>query len=216
MEFMRQVTAELADLRSKVAPPTPTTPTTPPEEAFVSLLREGKVKEAIDVLALAVAAKNKPELTQDTLQQTREVMRAEADVDRFTTQLRTDNPELVQMEGWIASEAQRRMADARQQGQVRTTDDAVRIYKSAVTEAVTSARKLYLAIRGDGKQEAQVRQREVLSSRPITPQSTDTQRPQVTGQDAPEPPTDTTADYLKKREDMNNWRKGLAPKPNYL
>lgn len=215
LQFMQQVTAELADLRSKVAP-TPTVPITAPEEVFVNLLREGKVKEAIDVLAVAVAAKNSSQLTQDTLNQTREVMRAESEIDRFTTDLRTTNPELVPMERLIAADAQDRMVQARASGRVRTTDDAVREYKTAVTEAVTSARKLYHTLRGDGKSEAQVRQREVLSSRPVSPQQTDTSRPQVTGVDVPEPPVDTTSDYLRKRGEIANWQKGLAPKPNFL
>ena len=216
-QFMQQMTAELAELRAKLTPTAPTVTAAPESEpSWVALLREGRVKEAEDALAASVAAKNQNQLVQQALQQTREVMRAEADVDNFTTGLRTANPELVPMEGWIASEAQKIMFNARQQGLIKTTDDAVRTYKSAVTEAVTSARKLYLAIRGDGKQEAQIRSREVLSSRPVPPQQTDTSRPQVNGVDAQEAPVETASSYIENRKAIEAWKKGLAPKPNFL
>jgi hypothetical protein len=215
LQLMQAMQAELADVKSRLPQPVaqPAGPT--PEANWVQLLREGKTDEAISEMAALVATKNYDALIQQTMAQTREVMRAEADIERFTTDLRSQNPELVPMESLIASEAQNRMAVARQQGLIKTTDDAIRIYKASVTEAVTSARKLYLTIRGDGKQEAQVRQREVLSSRPVSPQQVDTNRPQVTGEPQ-EPPTESPTEYIERRRAIDNWKKGLAPKPNFL
>lgn len=213
LQLMQSMQSELAELKSRV--PTPAVPTSTPvdvEPAWIPLLREGKIKEAEDAMANSVMAKIKDQLQAQILEQsttqTREVMRAEADIDRFTTELRSQNPELVPMEKLIAVDAQERMATAQKQGFIKTTDDAIRIYKSSVTDAVTSARKLYHTLRGDGKSEAQVRQREVLSSRPIPPQQVDTSRPQVINEQ--EPAVETPQDYLRKREEANNRRKGLA------
>lgn len=217
LQLMQQMQTELAELRTQLKPPAPVVDTThEPEPSWISLLREGRVKEAEDALATAVAKKNQDQLLQQSTAQTREVMRAEADIDRFTTELRTANPELVPMEKMIAVEAQELMAQARQKGLIKTTDDAIRIYKTSVTEAVTSARKLYHTLRGDGKSEAQIRQREVLSSRPVPPQQVDTSRPQVNQNQTQEPPAQTDVEYIQRRKQVSDFQKGLAPKPNFL
>lgn len=217
LQLMQSMQQELAAVKERLTP-TAATPAVDPnaEPNWVTLLREGKTNEAVRALAGDVAAINQTALIAQATAQTRETMRAEAEIDRYTTEIRGQNPDLAPMEQLIAADAGNRMAAARTAGIINSTDDAVRIYKSCVAEAVTSARKLYHTLRGDGKQEAQVRQREVLSSRPIPPQSVDTSRPQVTGTDAAEAPQETVADYLEKRRSVDNWRKGLAPKPNFI
>jgi hypothetical protein len=217
MQLMQQMSAELAEVKAKLTPAAPTVNTeAEPEPGWIKLLREGRVSEAEDALADAVARKNQQKLVEDSTNQTREIMRAENEIDRFTTELRTANADLVPLEKLIAVDAQERMAAARAAGQIKTTDDAIRIYKTSVTEAVASARKLYQRVRGDGKEEAQVRQREVLSSRPITPQQPDLSRSQNSETTPQEPPTESPQEYLEKRRAIDNWRKGLAPKPNFL
>jgi hypothetical protein len=211
---------KIAGLEAKLPAP-PATPTTPEAESkWISLLREGKIKEAETAMAEHVAALNGPALTQQAIQQavaqTREVMRAESEAATFVAQLRTENQDLLPMESLIAAEAQRLMNVKQQSGTIKTTDDAIRTYKESVTEAVSSARKLYHRIRGEGNQEAQVRNREVLASRPIPPQSVDTSRPQVTGQQPQAPPEETPQDYMARRLAIQNWQKGLAPKPNFI
>ena len=216
LQLMQQMSAELAEVKAKLTPTAPVVNTEAElEPSWIKLLREGRVTEAEDALAATVAKKNQQKLVEDSTNQTREIMRAENEIDRFTTEIRSANPELVPMESLIAVEAQKFMNQARIDGKIKTTDDAIRIYKLGVTEAVTSARKLYHTLRGDGKQEAQVRQREVLSSRPVTPQQTDTTRTQV-DQTTQEPPQESASEYLAKREQVAAFRKGLAPKPNFL
>lgn len=222
LQLLQTMQSELIALKSQQAPPPPAIPVTPvadAEPAWIPLLREGKIKEAEDAMAASVMAKIKDQLQDQLLQkstdQTITRMRAEADVDRFTTELRTANPELVPMEKMIAVDAQERMNQAYKQGLVKTTDDAVRIYKASVTEAVTSARKLYHTLRGDGKQEAQTRNREVLSSQPVPPNQVDTSRQQVNTPQQ-EPPAQTDAEYIQRRRAVSDYQKGLAPKPNFL
>lgn len=215
------VQAELAALKAQVAAPAaaPAAEAVAAEPSWVALLREGKIKEAEDAFAAVVAQKNEAalieQLTEKIGNQTRDRMRAESEIERFTTDLRAQNPDLVPFEKWIAVEAQDRMAAYRNQGLIKNTDDAVRYYKQSVTEAVSTARKAYQSIRGDGKTEGQTRNREVLSSRPIPPQQVDVSRQQITG-DTQEPPTESTSEYLQKREAVAAWKKGLAPKPNFI
>jgi hypothetical protein len=221
LSLMQSMQQELAAVKTQLSQATATsTAAAPPTEpTWVAMLREGKLSEFEDALAAAVGRKTADSLIQQATErsttQTIERMRAENEIERFTTDLRSQNPELVPMERLIAAGATDRMAVARAQGLIKTTDDAIRIYKQSVTEEVNSARKLYHTLRGDGKQEAQVRQREVLSSRPIPPQQVDTSRPQVTNQEQ-EPPTETALDYIQKRQQTDNWKKGLAPKPNFI
>jgi hypothetical protein len=213
LELMQSMQAELTALKTQLTPATPP-PADPAEPSWIALLREGKIKEAEDALADSVARRNQTQTIEQAVARAREVARAESAVETFVTNLRVQNPELIPMENMIAAEAQQLMALAQSQGKIKSTDDAIRIYQESVTEAVTSARKLYHTLRGDGKQEAMTRNREVISSRPIPPQQVDTTRPQVTGE-SQEPPAESDAQYLQKRQAINNWRKGLASKPDF-
>lgn len=216
IQLMQSMQAELAALKTQLKPTVPVIDTTHElEPSWIPLLREGRIKEAEDAMAEAMAKKVEARLIEQSSSKTREIMRAENKVDQFVNELRIANPELVPMEKMIAADAQQLMNVAYQAGKVKTTDDAVRIYQESVTEAVSSARKLYHTLRGDGKQEAQVRQREVLSSRPISPQQVDTNR-QQTNQQQQEPPAQTDVEYIQRRRAVADYQKGLAPKPNFL
>lgn len=208
LTLMQSMQTELTELRTQLKPAAPP-PTETPEASWVALIREGKFEEAEIAMADAIAKRNNPLTVQQAVTQAREIGRAEAEVDRYVTELRTQNPELLPMESWIASEAQKLMAVAQQSGKIKSTDDAIQSYKTSVSEAVSSARKLYQRIRGDGKQEANTRNREVLSSLPIPPQTVDNTRSQNTSE-GQEPPQESVQDYLQKRSDAANKRKGLA------
>lgn len=214
LEVLQSLRAELADMKAKLPAPPPPPPAPEVEAKWIPLLREGKIAEAEAAMAEAVAALNGPAITKAAIEQavsqTREVMRAEAETTAYVTELRIANQDLLPMEPLIAAEAQRLMTAAQQKGNIKTTDDAIRTYKESVAEAVSSARKLYHRIRGEGNQEAQVRNREVLSSRPIPPQAVDTARPQATPGTPQETPVESPQDYLAKRTANQNRLKGLA------
>ena len=208
VSLMQSMQVELTELKTKLTPAAPAAPADA-EASWIGLLREGKIKEAEDALAESVAKRNQAQIIQQAVTQAREIARAEAAVERHVAMVRGANPELAPMEPWIASVATARMQAAQTQGLVKSTDDAIRIYTTSVDEAVESARKVYLTLRGEGQQQAMTRNREVLSSQPIPPQQVDTSRPQVTGTPA-DPAVESPQDYLAKRTANQNRLKGLG------
>lgn len=207
--------AELVALRQAVKPTVPVDTTHEPEPSWVALLREGRVEEAEKALVEQVAKKVAPDTIEQSVARAREVARAEAEIEAYVKDLRTQNPDLVPLERYIAVEANETLARLQAEGKIKTTEDTVREYKKAVSDAKDNARKLFQAIRGSGKQEAMVRSREVLSTSAIPPNSVDTQRQQVQ-QGTQEPFVESPEQYFERRRAVDNWRKGLAPRPEFL
>lgn len=206
---MQAMQAELAALKAGMpAPPTPLPEPTATEPSWIALLREGKVAEAEAALKDSIAKQVLPDAVAQAQAQTREYMRAEAELETFVRELRSANPELAPLEKFITSEANETLTALRAAGKILTTEDAVREYKKAVIEAKDNARKLYQQLRGAGKQEAMVRSTEVLSSTTLAPNSVDQSRTQA----APpsEPATETTEDYFAKRRAAESKARGLG------
>ena len=130
-----------------------------PEPTWVSLLREGRIKEAEDAMAAAVSAKVTAPAVEQAVSRAREIARAEHDIELFVNDLKTANPELVSagMEPFVTAEAQARLARVQASGVIKSTDDAVREYKKAVIDATESARNIALKLRGQGATDAMVR-----------------------------------------------------------
>ena len=212
LQLLQTMQQELVALRNERQTPATSTATTSTEyePAWIPLLRDGKIKEAEEAMAAFVIQRGQGQIVQAAVTQAREIARAETAVERHVTAVRSANPDLVPLESWIASEAAARMQRAQASGQVKSTDDAIRIYTSSVDEAVASARKLYLTLRGEGQQQAMTRNREVITSQPIPPQQVDTSRPQVTGGQPTEPKVETPQEYLAKREAAQARQKGLG------
>lgn len=202
---LQQTRAELATLRQpaqqQVDPAT--------EARWVTLLKEGKVAEAESALADSVAARVQEKIQQPVAEQTMARARAGAEIETFVTNLRTQNPDLVPMERYITIEASEALAQLQSAGKIKTPEDAVREYKRVVLEATESARKLAQTLRGAGKQEAQVRNREVISSQTIAPQSVNTNRQQTTQQQQ-QPAVESTDDYFSKRRASINAGRNLS------
>lgn len=210
LQLLQSMRDELAEVKSKIAQPVaPAVETPTPELAWITLMREGKVEEATNALAEFVAKKNSQQTIDQAVAQSREYSRAESTVAAHVTAVRAANPDMLALEPMISYDVTQRIAKANNAGLVKTTDDAIRVYIQSVNEAVSEARKLYQSIRGDGKQEAMTRNREVLSSRPVTPLGVNSERPQVTGETA-EPVAQTDADYIKNRQTAAARLKGLS------
>lgn len=211
LQTLQAMQAELLQLREDRKPaPIVETPGTDP--SWIDLLREGKIAEAEAAMAAMITKKVKAETQSETIDaavsRAREVARAEAEVDVFVRELRTANPELAPLEKLIAVEANEKLLILQAAGKIRTTEDTVREYKKAVSESVESARKLHQQLRGVGKQEAQVRSKEVLAASTLPPQQVDTARQQVAGTQEKQP--ETTEDYFAKRKAAESSRRGLA------
>lgn len=209
VEMLRAVQNELAQLKTVVKPVAPTVNTEhEPEPSWIALLREGRVKEAEDALASSIAKRAQQPIVDQAVARTREVMGAQADVERFVTQLRADNPELLVMESYITANAAQALEVVRASGKIRTTDDAVREYKKAVLEATDTARKLHQTIRGSGKTEAMTRNREVLSaSTPVPTQVTERVAP---GQEQAAPEPESMSSYFERRKAQEAKQRGMG------
>ena len=207
-EFARAIQQEFAALRTQLQPTPTGTAAAEAEPGWITLLREGKVTEAEAELAKRVAAQVQGPAVEQAVNRAREIARAESNIESFVKDLRLANPEIVDMEPFIAMDAQQRLAVVQQSGSIKSTDDAVREYKKAVIDATESARKIAQKLRGSGKTEAMTRNREVLSASTIQPQGVDTQRTQQTTDS--EPVAETVESYFEKRKASEASRKGLA------
>jgi hypothetical protein len=108
----------------------------------------------------------------------------------------------VDMEPFIAMDAQQRLAALQQAGQIKSTGDAVQAYKKAVLDATESARKVAQKLRGSGKTEAMTRSREVLSAQTMNPQQVDSTRQPQTTDTEPLQGEDAARAYLEKRKSV--------------
>lgn len=209
LQMLSTMQAKLDALEGKIpAPPPPPAPDPNAEPNWITLLREGKIKEADEAHAAAIAAKIQQQITDNAVAQAREFARVEQITSAHVAAVRAANADLAPMQSYIEFHAGQLMQQAQREGKVKTTDDAIRVYTQSVDEAVANARKLYHTLRGDGKSEAMTRNREVISSLPVTPQGVQMDRTQASPDTpAPEP---TVQDYLARRLAVSNANKGLA------
>lgn len=204
---MAAIAQEFAALKESIGKPQQAAQVAPAAEAepgWISLLREGKIKEAEVALAATVAGLVKDQTQGPTIEaavaRARELAQAESHIESFVKDLRVANPDILDMEPFIAMDAQQRLAALQQAGQIKTTGDAVQAYKRAVLDATESARKVAQKLRGSGKTEAMTRSREVLSASTMNPQQVDaTRQPQTTDAE-PLVGEAAVADYLEKRK----------------
>ena len=203
-QAMAAIAEQFAELKRSVGQPTQAPPVVAAEAepGWIGLLREGKVKEAEQALATTVAQMVKDQTQGPTIEaavaRARELSQAESHNEGFVKDLRAANPDIIDMEPFIAMDAQQRLAALQQAGKIKSTGDAVEAYKRAVLDATDSARKVAQKLRGSGKTEAMTRSREVLSASTLNPQQVDSNRQQQTTDT--EPVVETVADYLEKRK----------------
>jgi len=203
--------SELAALKNMVRPADqlrPTGDTYEPEPTWVSLMREGRVKEAEDALATQIAAKVQAPAVEQAVARSREIGRAEAEIESFVREVKAANPDLVDagMEAFVTADAQARLARVQAEGKVKSTDDAVREYKKAVIDATESARNIALRLRGQGATNAMVRSREVLTATTLNPQGVQQDRSATPAPQEPE----TAQSYFEKRKAAEAARRGLS------
>jgi hypothetical protein len=200
---------EFAALRQDLRPaPVTSTSSAAAEPGWITKLRDGDIAGAESALAIAIAGKLQGPTVEQAVSRAREIARAESNIESFVKDLRVANPEIADMEPFIAMDAQQRLAVVQAAGTIKSTDDAVREYKKAVIDATESARKIAQKLRGSGKTEAMTRNREVLSASTINPQQVDANRTQQTTDT--EPVAETTESYFEKRKALESQRKGLA------
>lgn len=130
------------------------------------------------------------------------------EMDKFTSEMRVQNPDLVQFERYLQAPVAERMQLAQQAGRVQTPAQFLSEYKEAVKQEVTNLRNLGLQFRAAGKEEALTRSREVLTSQPLNPQRLNIQDPGKTSQT--EQQGESTEDYFARRRADEARRRGLV------
>jgi|WetSurMetagenome_2_1015567.scaffolds.fasta_scaffold138310_1 hypothetical protein len=205
--------AQIIDVLSKLTQPPPpvaavsTTPNTP-SPTWIDLLREGKVDEAEQLLATKLAKNFVPQAKSEATAEALELFRVETELTSYVTDLRGKNPDLLDFEDFIATTAKAQLDAMQIAGQIKSGDDYIKAYKNTVGSAVDKARKMVQKLRAAGTEEASIRNREVLKSSTITPNSVDTNRGTI--QSKPEPIVETTEDYIAKRRASMSRGSGLA------
>jgi hypothetical protein len=166
------------------------------------------VKEAEDALAEAMAKRAQAPMVEQAVARTREIMTAQNQVEQFVNEVRAANPDLLVLESYITAEAARALEVVKAAGKIKTTEDAVREYKRAVLDATDTARKLHQTIRGSGKTEAMVRNKEVLSASTLAPQQLN-QRTEAPAE-ASQPEPESMSSYFENRKKAEASRRGMG------
>ena len=206
LQLLQNQADQLKAMQTQIAalkPPAPQVDTThEPEPSWIAALREGRVADAERLLVESVAAKVQQPTTEAASVAAAERLRAEFEINSFVNEVRAANPELVPMEDLVAMRAGAAFNALKAAGKITSTEDTVREYKKCVLDATESVRKIALGFRGQGKSEAAVRNREVLSVSTPSPQQTSVR----TGdQINPKPGDDNrsdaerTSDYMEQR-----------------
>lgn len=202
-EINRVLLEEIKGLKAQLAPK-PITPTAPGEEAdWLQLMAEGKKAEGEKALAKKIEA----EMSQRIQSQAVAQMQAERQMYEFNTEIRQKNPDLLSMEDYISYGAQNRINAAAQAGKIQTPADYVTVYKEAVNAEVEKARKLAQSLRGAGKNEAIVRQSEVVSAQTLQPNPVTNVR-ETSNQPAEQ--VDSVEDYFAKRNAQSAAGRGMG------
>lgn len=202
-EINRVLLEEIKGLKAQLTPK-PIAPAAPGEEAdWLQLMAEGKKAEGEKALAKKIEA----EMSQRIQSQAVAQMQAERQMYEFNTEIRQKNPDLLSMEDYISYGAQNRINAAAQAGKIQTPADYVTVYKEAVNAEVEKARKLAQSLRGAGKNEAIVRQSEVVSAQTLQPNPVTTVR-ETSNQPAEQ--VDSVEDYFAKRNAQSAAGRGMG------
>lgn len=192
--------AALENAQKPQAPPPPAAPEATAD--WVDLLVSGKKAEAEAALRAQLAV---PDASQ-VITQAVEQMRAEQELNNFMVEVRTANADIASMEPFVAALAERELQQVLSQKPQASPAERVAAYKTAVNNAITSARNTILEFRGQGAQQASTRQTQVLAQPTLVPTPVNTNRETPTSPEAPESATD----YVAKRQQWSARGRGLT------
>lgn len=146
------------------------------------------------------------DVREKAYQQALEATQVQLDIDKHIQTLRSQNPDLVQFERYLQGPVSERVNLAQRAGKIHNPQDFVREYKAAIDAEVGELRNMGLQLRAAGKQDASVRQREVLSATPLQPNQVQLGTPQSqTGG----PEAESTDDYFARRRALQYKNHGL-------
>lgn len=162
--LIQSLVAEVASLRQQVtAPPSVAVPApAAPKPDWFNLLQDGKRTEAENALIEKVSGGAKDAITREAMVQALEVFTANQEINDFNNQIRSTNPDLLDVENLVGLQAEQYFNAGR--GAVKSTKDFTELYKQSVNKAVESLRTTLQRTRAVAKAEERVTRREVLNS----------------------------------------------------
>lgn len=213
IELVSSLKADIEGLKSKLDAPASATPQTPqPVESsqasdWLGYLQQGEFEKGKQALREEIAKTVGPEIRQQAINETLETFRVQQEATSFINALREKNPEVLPLEDLISVRVNARMDKAKAEGKLNTSQDFLDVYKASVQAEVDAARNIIHQLRADGKNEALVTKREVLSATPMTPQPIDQSRMNPKPQEAQ---PETVEDYIAKRTKQSWVLRGLS------
>jgi hypothetical protein len=203
--------AQVAELLQKLG--TPTAVTSPVEEKagdFISMWRDGKIDEGVEILAKELEKRMGSKTVQAAAEQATQTIKFENEINTFIESIRSNNPELEPFEDMVAAKAQRLLTNV--DFTSMSPPDGLKKYKEAVNAAVVETRKIVQQIRGAGKEEALTANKRVISSTPVSPTKVENvTRDVITpASELDKNKLETTDEYLAKRYNAEARRSGMA------
>jgi hypothetical protein len=215
VELITSLRSEVGELKERLnAPSQPPpvvehpAPTDPGDQSdWLTYLQQGKFDEGKRALQEEIERTVGARVRQQAVSETLETFRIQQDATAFINDLREKNPDVLPLEDLISVRVAQHLEKAKSEGKLSNGQDFLNVYKTAVKTEVEEARKLVHQLRADGKTEALVTKREVLSATPLTPQAVNSERMNP----KPQTPTpETVDDYIAKRIKLGWERKGIA------
>lgn len=208
--------SELAEMKSRLNPPLQPVTRSEQPRGWVEKIREGKFDEAEASLAEATMTAMQPRIAaqieaarQSAYNDALSASQVNVEVDRYMTQVRAANPDILPFERYLQGPVLERMTLAQQTGRVKTPTDFLREYKSAVEAEVGNLRNLGQQFRAAGKDEALTRTADVNRSLSLNPQQTQSTQSSQTSQQA-NPQGEDNNDYFARRRASEDRLHGRA------
>jgi len=184
------------------------------QESWVELYREGKFEEGDRALARRIDelnAQKRASEAQAIMAQTVEMLEAKHRMQKFTDEIKRENPHLKNLEGVFNSAIERDIIRAKEEGKIRSHKDFADFYVERLKAYVDSANNVVKESRASGAKDATVRTQEVISEGVMKPQEVSSPRvPEKEEEKKQEVPEDPLEAYIFLRRQQAAKRDGLA------
>lgn len=212
-EELKALRAELAGLRESVKPQAPVN-VPPARPKWVEKLAtsdydgaDAEIKSSVRAELAGDFKRQLDEVRSAAYQDALNATHVNLEIDRHVQKLRLENPELIPFEKYLQAPVAQRVEEAKAAGKVKSPADFIREYTSAIDGEVENLRNLGLVLRGQGRQEANTRNQQVIASTVVPPNPVQSLTSPGQSQPAAEVPIE---DYFAQRRADEARRKGMA------
>ncbi len=206
----------------KLTPGAPA-PAEGPAKTFMELLESGESAAAVKVLSDEIRNGLKADIEASKLdsrtitEQATAMARIERQNEQFVEGIRSQHPELAPFEGFIRDKADKLLNLAHSRGTIKSGEDYVVAYQTAVKTAVEEIQKAVGTVRAAGKDEAMVAKEQVLAASTISPTLVPQGTERVPGDQTPQDPQDAASAYIAMRQKQNDRNHSLTqPQTNVV